>query len=259
MAELTIHSFNVNGIRAALKKGFGDYIDLHAPDIVCLQETKISDADVPHLEFPYPHQFWQSAEKKGYSGTAILSRFAPEQVTTGLPDAPGHPQEGRVQTADFGDFFLVNVYVPNSKRELLRLPYRQLEFDPDFRAHLTALAAQKPTFVCGDFNVAHQEIDLANPKSNRRNAGFTDEERENFTALLEAGFIDTFRHFYPEQTAAYSWWSYRAGARARNIGWRIDYFLASQGAAGWLTDAGILSEIPGSDHCPVFLKIRPTR
>jgi len=234
-----------------MKKGFTDYLLQEQADIVCVQEAKITEDAVPKLDIPYAHQYWHSASKKGYSGTGILSHTQPLTYTTEFTGEHPHPQEGRVQTAEFTHFYLVNVYVPNSKRELARLPYRQNEWDPDLRLHLQRLAQTKPVIACGDFNVAHQEIDLARPKNNRRNAGFTDEERSGFTRLLDAGFIDTFRSLHPDKPAQYSWWSYRANARANNVGWRIDYVLASNDLQPKLKDAFIRCETFGSDHCPV--------
>lgn len=249
-------SWNVNGLRAVLKKGFTDFLHKRQADVVCLQEIKVDADQVPQLEIPYPYQYYHSAAKKGYSGTAILSRIKPLRVTTGMTGKHPHPDEGRIQTAEFEDFYLVNVYVPNSQDGLRRLDYRTQQFDPDFRAYLQTLAKHKPVIACGDFNVAHQEIDIARPKENRRNAGFTDEERLEFTRLLEAGFIDTFRTLHPDARDAYSWWSYRAGARERNIGWRIDYFIASTSLREHITDAFILPDVPGSDHCPVGIRLK---
>lgn len=245
-------SWNVNGLRACLTKGFMDFFQQSDADIFCLQETKMQ----PHqaeIILPGYTQYWNSAIKKGYSGTAIFTRLAPEQVTYGL-GSEEHDQEGRVITAEFADFFLVTVYTPNSQRELLRLDYR-MRWEDAFRRYVTLLDQQKPVIICGDINVAHQEIDIKNPKTNRRNAGFTDEERQKMTLLLDAGFVDTFRHLYPEQKDAYTWWSYMMKARERNIGWRIDYFLASTRLAAAIKDASIHPTILGSDHCPVSLEI----
>jgi len=231
--------------------------DLDA-DILCLQETKASLDAIPELELmKYPYRYFHAAEKRGYSGTAILSKVKPIKVindfTGKLKDK--HPDEGRIQAAEFDEFYLVNVYVPNSKRGLLRLPYRDKEWDPDFRVFLNNLAKKKPVVVCGDFNVAHEEIDIANPQGNRKNAGFTDEERANFTKLLDSGFTDTFRYLHPEKKDAYSWWTFRFNARKRNVGWRIDYFLVSEKLKSKIKKAEIYPEIYGSDHAPVTLKI----
>lgn len=246
-------SWNVNGVRSALGKGLPDFLKAHAPDVLCLQETKCESAKARDLGLGFPHAFWHEADKKGYSGTAILARVAPIAVST---DFPGdHPAEGRVLTAEFKDLFVVSAYVPNSQRELTRLDYR-LRWDGDFRRHLADLARRKPVVACGDFNCAHQEIDLANPRANRRNAGFTDEERESFGRLLrEEGFVDTFRRTYPDRADAYSWWTYRMDARARNIGWRLDYALASAGLEGAWDDPRIHADVGGSDHCPVSVRL----
>ena len=245
-------SWNVNGIRAAMGKGFCDFVAEEAPDIICIQETKMQEgqADVPLEEY---HQYWCSAEKKGYSGTATFTKAEPVSVSRGI-GIDEHDHEGRVLNLEFDDFYLVNVYVPNSQNELKRLDYR-MKWEDDFRAYLKKLEESKPVIVCGDMNVAHKEIDIKNPKSNRRNAGFTDEEREKMTELLDSGFIDTFRHFYPDRTDIYSWWSYRFNARKNNAGWRIDYFLVSEELRDRITDAHILTEVMGSDHCPVTLEL----
>lgn len=245
-------SWNVNGVRSALGKGLADFLKATAPDILCLQETKCETAKAREIDLGFAHAAWHEADKKGYSGTAILSRVAPLRVDT---DFPGdHPAEGRVLTAEFKDLYVVSAYVPNSQRELTRLDYR-LRWDEDFRRHLANLAKRKPVVACGDFNCAHREIDLANPRANRRNAGFTVEERESFGRLLgDEGFADTFRQRHPDLAGAYSWWTYRMGARARNIGWRLDYFLASDNLAGAWSDPRIHADIPGSDHCPVSLR-----
>ncbi|MDD7015737.1 MAG: exodeoxyribonuclease III [Firmicutes bacterium] len=245
-------SWNVNGIRAAMGKGFCEsMLELDA-DVICIQETKMQEgqADVP-LDGYY--QYWNSAEKKGYSGTAVFTRKEPVSVTKGM-GIDEHDNEGRVLTCEFDDFYLVNVYTPNSQNELKRLDYR-MTWDDAFRNYLKKLEETKPVITCGDFNVAHKEIDLKNPKTNRRNAGFTDEEREKMTVLQDAGFIDTFRHFYPDLEQVYSWWSYRFNSRKNNAGWRIDYFLTSRSLEGRLKDAEILTDIMGSDHCPVTLII----
>lgn len=251
-----LHSWNVNGLRAVLRKNFNSYLESEQPDILCLQETKISEDLVDRFEFAgYPHTYWNCAEKKGYSGTAILSKWEPISVTYGI-DTAQHDREGRVITAEFQDYYLTTVYTPNSQnhdenKRPRRLDYRTKEWDLDFLAYVKTLEAKKPVIICGDFNVAHREIDLANPTTNRKNAGFTDEERAGFDRLLEAGFVDSFRHFYPDSEHRYSWWSYRAGARKRNIGWRIDYFCLSECLAPSVQDAFILDHIEGSDHCPV--------
>ena len=251
MSAAKVFSWNVNGVRSALGKGLADFIRTADPDVLCLQETKCETAVASSLGLAFPHQSWHEAEKKGYSGTAVLSKVAPLSVAT---DFPGdHPPEGRVVTAEFKGLYVVSAYVPNSQRELERLDYR-LRWDADFRRHLAALAARKPVVVCGDLNVAHAEIDLANPATNRRNAGFTDEERESFGQLLDDhGFTDTFRARHPKLAQRYSWWSYRPGNRARNIGWRLDYCLTSDGL-GW-ADPEIHDQVMGSDHCPVSVKV----
>lgn len=245
-------SWNVNGLRACVGKGFEEiFLNLDA-DCFCLQETKMQAGQLD-LEFPGYRSYWNYAEKKGYSGTAIYSKQEPLSVAYGL-GIDEHDHEGRVITLEFETFFLVTVYTPNSQDELRRLDYR-MEWEDAFRQYLLGLDSKKPVIVCGDMNVAHKEIDLKNPKSNRRNAGFTDEEREKMTTLLDSGFTDTFRFFYPDQTDIYSWWSYRFKAREKNAGWRIDYFLASQRLNDKLVDAKIHTEIFGSDHCPVELDL----
>lgn len=245
-------SWNVNGLRACHGKGFEEaFHDLDA-DFFCLQETKMQAGQLD-LTFEGYHSFWCYAEKKGYSGTAIFSRHEPLNVTYGL-GIEEHDHEGRVITLEMPNFYLVTCYTPNSQDGLRRLDYR-MTWDEAFRAYLQKLDAVKPVIICGDLNVAHQEIDLKNPKTNRKNAGFTDEEREKFTLLLEAGFVDTFRHFYPNLEGAYSWWSYRFQARAKNAGWRIDYFLVSERLRPQLQAASIHSDIHGSDHCPVAVEI----
>jgi exodeoxyribonuclease-3 len=254
-------SWNVNGLRAVLKKGFEAFLESEQPDVICLQETKISADLVENFAFiGYPHAYWHCAEKKGYSGTAILSKIAPLSVQYGL-GIEKHDHEGRVITAEFDDYYLVTVYTPNSQnndenKRPRRLDYRTQEWDVDFLAHLKALEQSKPVIFCGDLNVAHKEIDLTNPKPNRKNAGFTDEERARFDAIVDADFIDSFRHFYPDATERYSWWSYRAGARKRNIGWRLDYFCASKALVEQIGDALILDQVEGSDHCPVVLHLK---
>ena len=246
-------SWNVNGLRAVVGKGFAETFNALNADFFCLQETKMQAGQLD-LQFPGYQSFWNYADKKGYSGTAIFTRHQPLNVTTGM-GIDQHDHEGRVITLEMNDFFLVTVYTPNSQDGLKRLDYR-MQWEDDFRDYLLGLDRQKPVIVCGDLNVAHKEIDLKNPKTNRQNAGFTDQEREKMTTLLQAGFIDTFRHFYPTLEGAYSWWSYRFQARAKNAGWRIDYFLTSQRLAPQLAGAAIHSDILGSDHCPVELTLR---
>ena len=245
-------SWNVNGLRAVAGKGFADiFRDLDA-DFFCLQETKLQEGQLD-IAFDGYTSYWNYAEKKGYSGTAIFTRHTPLSVSYGIGIAD-HDLEGRVITLEMQDFYLVTVYTPNSQDGLKRLDYR-MNWEDDFRNYLLRLDQTKPVIVCGDLNVAHQDIDLRNPKTNRKNPGFTDQEREKFTALLNSGFIDTFRHLHPDTTDAYSWWSYRFQARAKNAGWRIDYFVTSQRLAQSINDASILSDIMGSDHCPVQLII----
>lgn len=245
-------SWNVNGLRACLTKGFEDFFNNMEADIFCIQETKMQpyQAEVNLVGY---EKYWNSAIKKGYSGTAVFTRITPLSVSYGL-HIEEHDQEGRIITLEFENFFLVTVYTPNSKRELLRLEYR-MKWEDDFKEYLKQLDAKKPVIICGDINVAHEEIDIKNPKTNRRSAGFTDEERGKMTALLQSGFTDTFRYLYPDQKDAYTWWSYMAKARERNIGWRIDYFLISNRLQGSLKDATIYPEVLGSDHCPVGLEI----
>jgi len=249
---MKIISWNVNGIRSVLGKGLPEYLESVEADVICLQETKARPEQVPH-RFEGYHVFWNSALKPGYSGTAILSRKKPLSVSNGI-GRPEHDKEGRVITAEFEDFHLVNVYTPNSKRELTRLDYRTREWTPAFNEHLLELQKSKPVIFCGDLNVAHKDIDLARPKENMRNPGFTIEEREAFDQTLHAGFIDTFRQFEPS-TGHYTWWSYQNGARERNIGWRIDYFCVSESLTPHLKNAWIHPYITGSDHCPVGLEI----
>ena len=249
-------SWNVNGIRAALNKGAAEAITNAAPDILCLQETKARPEQVElPLDLGGYKTYWNSAEKPGYSGTAIFTREEPLQVTLGM-NLEEHDREGRVLTAEYPDFVLVNVYTPNAQDGLRRLDYR-LEWDAAFRAYLAHLeeTRKKPVIFCGDLNVAHQEIDIARPKENRKSAGFSDQERASFSQLLESGFVDTFRHFHPDQAEAYSWWSFRARARERNVGWRLDYFGVSRPFMGRVTSACILPEITGSDHCPVGIEL----
>ena len=245
-------SWNVNGLRACCDKGFRDIFTQLDADFFCLQETKMQEGQLD-LSFEGYTSYWNYAEKKGYSGTAIFTKHQPLQVTYGL-GIDEHDHEGRVITLEMEKFFLVTVYTPNSQDGLKRLDYR-MTWDDDFRAYLQKLDQSKPVLVCGDLNVAHKEIDLKNPKTNRMNAGFTDQEREKFQLLVDAGFIDTFRYFYPEQTNIYSWWSYRFKAREKNAGWRIDYFLASASLADKLKEAKIHTEIFGSDHCPVEVTV----
>lgn len=245
-------SWNVNGLRACCDKGFRDIFTQLDADFFCLQETKMQEGQLD-LSFEGYTSYWNYAEKKGYSGTAIFTKYQPLHVTYGL-GIDEHDHEGRVITLEMEKFFLVTVYTPNSQDGLKRLDYR-MTWDDDFRAYLQKLDQSKPVLVCGDLNVAHKEIDLKNPKTNRMNAGFTDQEREKFQLLLDAGFIDTFRYFYPEQTNIYSWWSYRFKAREKNAGWRIDYFLASASLTDKLKEAKIHTEIFGSDHCPVEVTV----
>ena len=245
-------SWNVNGLRACVKKGFEDVFHTQDADFFCLQETKLQPGQI-ELDLPGYEQFWCSAEKKGYSGTAIFAKHAPLSVQYNLGN-PEHDTEGRVITLEYPDFWLVTVYTPNAQDGLKRIDYR-MAWEDAFRAHLKTLDETKPVIVCGDMNVAHEEIDLKNPKSNRGNAGFSDEERGKFTELLASGFTDTFRRLYPDLTGAYSWWSYRFNARANNAGWRIDYFLVSDRIADKIEDAFILNQIEGSDHCPVGLEL----
>ena len=245
-------SWNVNGLRACCDKGFREAFASLDADFFCLQETKLQEGQID-LSFDGYTSYWNYAEKKGYSGTAIFTRHQPVSVTYGI-DIEHHDHEGRVITLEMPDFYLVTVYTPNSQDGLKRLDYR-MTWEDDFRRYLQALDRQKPVLVCGDLNVAHREIDLKNPKSNRMNAGFTDQEREKFQTLLDAGFVDTFRHFYPTQEGIYSWWSYRFRAREKNAGWRIDYFLASTRLTEQLQGATIHTEIFGSDHCPVEVTV----
>jgi len=246
-------SWNVNGLRACLTKGFTDFFTAVDADIFCVQETKMQQEQA-ELELAGYQQYWNSAVKKGYSGTAIFTRIKPLSVAYGM-NIPDHDQEGRVITLEFAEFYLINVYTPNSQRELARLDYR-MKWEEDFGAYLLNLDKQKPVIVCGDLNVAHQEIDIKNPKTNRRNAGFTDEERNKMTSVLASGFTDTFRALYPDKLDAYTWWSYMMNARARNIGWRIDYFLVSNRLAPSVAEASIYADIMGSDHCPVGLELK---
>ena len=245
-------SWNVNGIRACVTKGFEDYFKEADADIFCIQESKMQEGQL-ELDLPGYHQYWNYAEKKGYSGTAIFTKKEPVNVTYGI-GIDEHDHEGRVITLEYENYYMITVYTPNSQNELKRLDYRMI-WEDAFRDYLKELASKKSVIVCGDMNVAHNEIDLKNPKTNRKNAGFTDEERSKITELLGSGFIDTFRYFYPDQTDIYSWWSYRFKAREKNAGWRIDYFLTSEDLKDKLVDAKIHTEIFGSDHCPVELEI----
>ena len=245
-------SWNVNGIRACAGKGFMDFFNSIDADIFCIQESKMQEGQLT-LDMPGYHQYWNYADKKGYSGTAIFTKEKSLSETKGI-GIDEHDHEGRVITLEYENFYMVTVYTPNSQNELARLDYR-MKWEDDFRAYLKKLEENKPVIVCGDMNVAHNEIDLKNPKTNRKNAGFTDEEREKMTELLDDGFIDTFRYFYPDQENIYSWWSYRFKAREKNAGWRIDYFLTSESLKDKLIDAKIHTDIMGSDHCPVELDI----
>ncbi|WP_026895362.1 exodeoxyribonuclease III [Clostridiisalibacter paucivorans] len=245
-------SWNVNGLRACVRKGFLEYFNEVDADIFCVQETKLQEGQI-ELELDGYHQYWNYAVKKGYSGTAVFTKKKPLSVTYGV-GVEEHEQEGRVITLEFEEFYLVNVYTPNSQRGLARLDYR-MDWEDVFRAYLKELDSKKPVILCGDLNVAHKEIDLKNPKNNKKNAGFSDEEREKMTKLLSSGFIDTFRYFYPEKEEVYTWWSYMRKARERNSGWRIDYFIVSESLKDKLIDAEIHSEVMGSDHCPVVLKV----
>ena len=247
-------SWNVNGIRAVIKKGFYDFMEEFNPDIICIQETKAHKEQV-YLELDlYPYKFWNSAQKKGYSGTAIFSKIKPLNETYGL-GIDKHDNEGRVITLEFKNYFLVTVYTPNAKRDLSRLAYRSNEWDKDFLKYMKKLDKIKPVIFCGDLNVAHKEIDLKNPKTNHKNAGFTDEERKGFTNYIKAGFVDTFRNFYKEG-GHYTWWSYMFQARKKDIGWRIDYFCVSDRFMKLVSDSKILKYVLGSDHCPVMIEIK---
>ncbi len=246
-------SWNVNGIRACVTKGFMDFFNEVDADIFCLQETKLQEGQIDLALNGY-HQYWNYAEKKGYSGVALFSKIKPLNVTYGM-GIEEHDKEGRIITAEYEDFFFITIYTPNSKTELERLEYRQV-WEDEFKKYLKNLEKTKPVIFCGDLNVAHKEIDLKNPKTNRKNAGFTDEEREKFQNLIDDGFVDTFRHFYPELEGAYSWWSYRFKAREKNAGWRIDYFMTSKSLEERYVSAKIHNEILGSDHCPVELVIK---
>ena len=245
-------SWNVNGLRAVWNKGFEDIFKNINADIFCIQETKMQEGQLD-VNFDGYYNYFNSAVKKGYSGTAVFTKIKPIDVSYGI-GIEEHDQEGRVITLEYKEFYLVNVYTPNSQRELVRLSYRQ-NWEDDFRAYLKKLDKKKPVILCGDLNVAHKEIDLKNPKTNRKNAGFTDEEREKMTELLDNGFVDTFRYLYPDKENCYTWWSYMMKAREKNVGWRIDYFIVSDRIKEEIKDAKILSEVYGSDHCPVELDI----
>ncbi len=246
-------SWNVNGLRACLEKGFIESVRKMDPDVICLQETKMKKGQAA-VDLPEYKEYWNDAVRPGYSGTAVFSKIEPLSVAYGI-GIEDHDQEGRVITCEYPDFYLVNVYVPNSGEALKRLDYR-MQWDADFRAYLKGLEKEKPVVLCGDLNVAHQEIDLKNPASNRKNAGFTDEERANMTTLLGSGFTDSFRFLYPDKTGAYSWWSYRFNARNNNAGWRIDYFVVSKALDSRIEDSLIYPDIMGSDHCPVALLLK---
>ena len=246
-------SWNVNGLRACLKKGFGESMAALSPDVICLQETKMEKGQAA-VDLPGYHEYWNSADRKGYSGTAVFTRQEPLSVAYGM-DLDKHDHEGRLITLEYPEFYLVNCYTPNAQDGLARIDYR-MEWEDDLRAYLMSLDKAKPVVYCGDLNVAHEEIDLKNPKTNRGNAGFSDQEREKMTALLSSGFADTFRRLHPELTGAYSWWSYRFHAREKNAGWRIDYFIVSERLMERVENAAIHPEIMGSDHCPVSLELR---
>lgn len=246
-------SWNVNGLRACMEKGFMDFFNQVDADVFCIQESKLQAGQI-ELDLPGYYQYWNYAEKKGYSGTALFCKEEPLGVTYGI-GIEAHDKEGRVITAEFADFYVVTVYTPNSKRELERLSYR-MKWEAAFLSYLKGLEQKKPVIFCGDLNVAHKEIDLKNPKSNHHNAGFTDEERACFDTLLENGFVDTFRYFYPDREGIYSWWSYMFKAREKNAGWRIDYFVVSESLKDRLSGAAIHTEVMGSDHCPVELTIQ---
>lgn len=243
-------SWNVNGLRACVNKNFREVFEEMEADFFCVQETKLQEGQI-ELELPGYFQYWNYAEKKGYSGTAVFTKHQPVSVSYGM-GIPEHDKEGRVITLEYPDYYLVTVYTPNAQNELKRLPYR-MQWEDDFRTYVSALAEKKGVVICGDLNVAHQEIDLKNPKTNHKNAGFSDEERGKMTELLASGFIDSFRYFYPEEEGIYSWWSYRFRAREKNAGWRIDYFLVSDALKDRMQGAKIHTQIPGSDHCPVEL------
>ncbi|WP_105617256.1 exodeoxyribonuclease III [Vallitalea okinawensis] len=245
-------SWNVNGIRACVKKGFLDFFKEIDADIFCIQESKLQEGQID-LDLEGYHQYWNYAVKKGYSGTAIFTKKEPLSTVYGM-GIEEHDQEGRVITLEYEDFYVMTIYTPNSQRGLMRLEYR-MKWEDDLRAYIKGLEENKPVIMCGDLNVAHQEIDIKNPKANRKNAGFTDEERGKMTEFIEAGFIDTYRHFYPDQDGSYTWWSYRFNARANNVGWRLDYFNVSESLKPRIISAHIHSEVLGSDHCPIELVI----
>lgn len=245
-------SWNVNGLRACMQKGFTDFFSSIDADFFCIQESKLQEGQID-LDLPGYHQYWNYAEKKGYSGTAVFTKKEPLSVSYGI-GIPEHDHEGRVITLEYENFYIITCYTPNSQNELARLPYR-MQWEDDFLAYLKELDVKKPLILCGDLNVAHEEIDLKNPKTNRKNAGFTDEERAKMTTLLSSGFTDTFRYFYPDTEGIYSWWSYRFKAREKNAGWRIDYFITSASLNNKLTDAKIHTDVFGSDHCPVELTL----
>lgn len=245
-------SWNVNGLRACMQKGFTDFFSSIDADFFCIQESKLQEGQID-LDLPGYHQYWNYAEKKGYSGTAVFTKKEPLSVSYGI-GIPEHDHEGRVITLEYENFYIITCYTPNSQNELARLPYR-MQWEDDFLAYLKELDVKKPLILCGDLNVAHEEIDLKNPKTNRKNAGFTDEERAKMTTLLSSGFTDTFRYFYPDAEGIYSWWSYRFKAREKNAGWRIDYFITSASLNNKLTDAKIHTDVFGSDHCPVELTL----
>ena len=251
--RMKLISWNVNGLRACASKGFMDFMQAENADIFCVQETKLQEGQI-NLDLPEYYQYWNYAEKKGYSGTAVFAKQEALNVSYGI-GIEEHDHEGRVITLEYPDYYFITVYTPNSQRELTRLAYR-MKWEEDFLSYLKKLEEHKPVIFCGDLNVAHKEIDLKNPKANRKNAGFTDDERAKFTALTDAGFIDTFRYFYPDLEGAYSWWSYQFNARANNAGWRIDYFLVSKCLENRLQDAVIYKDVPGSDHCPVGLILK---
>jgi exodeoxyribonuclease-3 len=245
-------SWNVNGLRACMKKGFEEYFLEEDADIFCLQETKLQEGQIDFAPEGY-HAYWNYAEKKGYSGTAVFTKKEPVSVTYGM-GIEEHDREGRLITLEFEDYYFLTLYTPNSQNELARLPYR-MQWEEDFLAYINGLNEKKPVIFCGDLNVAHQEIDLKNPKTNRKNAGFTDEERGKFSHLLENGYVDTFRYLYPDATGIYSWWSYRFKAREKNAGWRIDYFVVSERLREQIKSAEIRTQVFGSDHCPIMLEM----
>ncbi len=247
------YSWNVNGIRSVMKKGFSDFLDTYQPEVLCLQEVRAQETEV-EVPLSGHHKYWVSAQKKGYSGVAIFTQEEPLAATYGI-GMDEHDQEGRVITLEYADRYLVNVYTPNAQRDLARLSYRAFQWDVQFLKYLKKLEKKKPVIFCGDLNVAHKEIDLARPKNNKNNAGFTAEERASFDRIVEAGFIDTFREFEKEN-GHYSWWSYMGNSRKNNVGWRIDYFCISQSLRPRLVDAKILSEVMGSDHCPVMMELK---